>query len=52
MPLSPNDLLVHAKHYKDGYPLCWELNQEGTFEASWDDTDVTCEECLEYLKEE
>lgn len=46
------DLPVHAKHFKDGYPLCWDVDQEGLFEGTWDDTEVTCDECLDYMKEE
>jgi hypothetical protein len=50
-PLTPNDLPVHAKHYKDGYPLCWPLDKNGTFEGSWDEKDVTCKDCIQYMKE-
>jgi hypothetical protein len=51
MPLEEVTLPVHAKHYKDGYPLCWPMDKMGTFEASFNDTDVTCKECLMYLEE-
>lgn len=52
MPLTENNLLVHAKHYKDGFPLCWDEGESGTFESSWDDTEVTCKDCITYMKED
>lgn len=42
---------VHAKHFKDGYPLCWPMDQEGLFEGTWDDAQVTCPECLKCLED-
>jgi hypothetical protein len=46
------DLPVHAKHFKDGFPLCWPMEQEGLFEGTWDDTQVNCPDCLKILEEE
>jgi hypothetical protein len=51
MGLLELHLLVHAKHWKDGFPLCWG-DETGTFEASWDDTEVTCPDCINYMKED
>lgn len=45
------DIPVHAKHYKDGFPLCWKENQKGLFEASYNEGEVTCPDCIDYLKE-
>lgn len=42
---------VHAKHYKDGYPLCWGIEETGIFEATYNEAEVTCEACLDYMKE-
>jgi hypothetical protein len=44
-------LPIHAKHYYDGFPLCWGLETEGIFEATFDDAEVTCSDCIAYLKE-
>ncbi len=52
MGLAELMLPVHAKHYKDGYPLCWPMDQEGTFEGTWNDGEVTCRECITYMQEE
>ena len=49
MPLEEVVLPIHAKHFKDGYPLCWDEGQMGLFEGSWDDSLVTCKDCLYYL---
>lgn len=42
---------VHAKHYKNGYPLCWPMDREGLFEATWNEAEITCKQCLAYMKE-
>ncbi len=42
---------VHLRHFKDGYPLCWDMDQDGEFEGSYDEKDVTCPECPRYLNE-
>lgn len=52
MALSELDLPIHAKHYKDGYPLCWTMDQEGLFEASFNESDVTCQDCVDYMEED
>lgn len=52
MGLIDLNLAVHAKHYKDGYPLCWPMDQVGTFEASYNDGEVTCKDCIVYLQED
>lgn len=49
--LQEVDLPVHVKHYLDGYPLCWPMDKMGTFEASFDERDVTCKECIAILQE-
>lgn len=41
---------VHLRHFKDGYPLCWDYDQDGEFEGSYEDEDVTCKECLKHMK--
>lgn len=46
------DLPIHAKHYKDGFPLCWPMAQEGLFEGTWDEGAVTCPDCIDYMKED
>lgn len=52
MPLEEVVLPIHAKHFKDGYPLCWDEDTRWTvFEASWDDAKVTCEKCIIYMQE-
>ena len=51
MPLFEASEIVHAKHYKDGYPLCWDMDQDGMFQGSWDDTEVTCQACKDELAE-
>lgn len=51
MPLIETNLPIHAKHFKDGFPLCWDEGEMGTFEGTWDDTQVTCEKCKYYLEE-
>lgn len=42
---------VHYKHFKDGYPLCWSQDQDGPFQGSYEDHEVTCKECLAYTLE-
>lgn len=49
MPLMELHLVVHAKHFKDGFPLCWDEKQEGLFEGTWDDSLVTCKDCLVHM---
>lgn len=51
MPLWELDLVVHSKHFKDGYPLCWDEGQEGVFEGTWDESQVTCADCIKYMNE-
>lgn len=52
MALRENDLPVHAKHFKDGYPLCWDMDEMGTFEASFDEGDVTCPDCRKIMEDD
>lgn len=42
---------IHMRHFRDGYPLCWTLDQDGPFVGSFVDSDVTCPECLRHLGE-
>jgi hypothetical protein len=50
MGLIDPDLPVHLKDATDGYPPCWmDLYQE-LFESSWNEADVTCQDCINYLK--
>lgn len=51
MPLSENNLIVHSKHFKDGYPLCWSMDRMGTFEGSYDEGAVTFKKCIKLLQE-
>jgi hypothetical protein len=51
MGLEEMNLVVHVKHFQDGFPLCWGVGQTGTFEASWNEAEITCQACLTYLKE-
>lgn len=43
---------VHSAHFYDGYPLCWTYDQDGEHTSSRNDSEVTCPECLNYMKEE
>lgn len=43
---------VHFAHFKDGYPLCWTYDQDGPHTSVHREEDVTCEDCLSYLKED
>lgn len=42
---------IHLKHFKDGYPLCWPMDKDGSFEGSFDEKEVDCSECLKILAE-
>lgn len=44
-------MTTHLRHFLDGYPLCWPMDRDGPFEGSFDETDVTCADCLGYLHE-
>lgn len=44
--------MTHLRHSLDGYPLCWNLDQEGDFKGSYDEADVDCPECLTWMAEE
>lgn len=41
--------MIHLAHFLDGYPLCWPQTQEGEFEATAEEDDVTCNDCRRYL---
>lgn len=51
MGLVKENTVIHVKHFKDGYPLCWDMDQTGTFEGSWNDAEVTCPKCIKHLQE-
>lgn len=51
MGIKRVDLPVHWKHFLDGFPLCWASDEIGTFEGTRKEAEVTCEDCLTYLKE-
>lgn len=51
MPLGEVQLLVHWKHFLDGYPICWNLEQMGVFEGTRIESEVTCPSCIKFLKE-
>lgn len=51
MPLSENNLIIHVKNFKDGWPLCWSMDKMGTFEGSFNEAETTCTDCIEILKE-
>lgn len=42
--------VIHLRHFYDGYPLCWNYDQDGPFEGSYLDAEVTCSECLAWMK--
>ena len=44
--------LVHLRHFRDGYPLCWTQDQEGGFTATPNETLVDCPECLRIIARE
>lgn len=44
--------IVHLRHFKDGYPLCWPLEQEGSFRGSYKEGETTCKKCLAALEDE
>lgn len=44
--------MIHLRHSIDGYPLCWPMDQEGEFEGTFKDDEVTCLECLKLMKED
>lgn len=43
---------IHLAHFKDGYPLCWSMDQDGPHTSTFKEEDVTCEACLSYMKED
>jgi hypothetical protein len=47
--LHNSESVVHSKHFKDGFPLCWSQDREGVFEGSYDDADVTCPDCRKHM---
>lgn len=47
---GPGDEVVHSRHFKDGYPLCWSYDQDGPFVGSYVDAEVTCPDCLRYME--
>lgn len=51
MLLGKKELLVHWKHFLDGYPICWRNGEMGTFEGTRDEQEVTCPACLIFLEE-
>lgn len=51
MGLEEKDLPIHAKRFKDGYPICWPIDKMGLFEGSFDEGEVTCLDCITYMKE-
>lgn len=42
---------IHLRHSIDGYPLCWPMDKDGSFEGSFQEEEVTCEKCKEFLSE-
>lgn len=53
LQLTPFQLtpVVHLKHYLDRYPICWPMTKSGVFRGSDETEDVTCSECIDYIKE-
>lgn len=47
------DETVHLAHSIDGYPLCevMDKDEDEDFLASYDESEVTCSDCIRYLKE-
>lgn len=43
---------VHSRHFYDGYPLCWPMDREGEHTSTNVDADVTCTDCLAYMRGE
>lgn len=50
VPVTEPDV-VHVAHFLDGYPLCWTYDLDGTFNATTDDSAVTCPACLTIIAE-
>ena len=45
-------LYIHWKHFLDGFPICWPMDQTGPFEGTRNETEVTCPECIKFLEDE
>jgi len=43
---------VHWRHSIDGYPLCWPMDRDGSFEATSHEDRVTCTECVAILADD
>lgn len=49
--VEPEDEPVHKRHFQDGFPLCWDQHQDGTYKATSKEAEVTCPECINYMKD-
>lgn len=49
--LKPSAELVHMRHFRDGYPLCWSDVKDVDFEVSSLKDEVSCQECLDIIRE-
>lgn len=43
--------IVHSAHFHDGYPLCWTYDDDGPHVSSYNDSEVTCPDCLGYMRD-
>jgi len=43
-------MIVHWKHYLDGWPLCWDQDEIGSFEGTKEQSEVTCPDCKTELE--
>jgi hypothetical protein len=41
----------HLRHFYDGYPLCWDYDQDGPFEGTYVESEVDCPDCLGHVAE-
>lgn len=44
--------VIHYRHFKDGFPLCWPLSKQGSFRGSYKESEANCPKCFAILEEE
>lgn len=42
---------IHKRHFQDGFPLCWTINQTGNYKATSKESEVTCPDCKRHMKD-